>query len=120
MRFHHIGIACRDISETLKFINKSFDVEAVSEIIFDEIQNVDLCLVTVTDGPHIELVSGKTVEKFLTKKQFLYHTCWQVDRYRPSHRKIIRKWSDVDISAPTRRFSLIIRESLFYLVTLEL
>lgn len=99
MRFHHIGIACRDISETLEFINKSFAIEDVSEIIFDEIQNVELCLVTVTDGPHIELVAGKTVEKFLTKKQFLYHTCWQVNDIEQAIEKLYENGAML-ISAP--------------------
>jgi len=99
MRFHHIGIACHNIPETLKFINKSFAVNDVSDIIFDEIQHVDLCLVTVNDGPYIELVSGKTVEKFLTKKQFLYHTCWQVDDIEQAIEKLYENGA-ILISAP--------------------
>ena len=78
MRFHHIGIACRNISEALEFIKKSFDIVAVSDVIFDNNQNVELCLVSVSDGTHIELVSGETVDKFVRKRQHLYHTCWQV------------------------------------------
>ena len=78
MRFHHIGIACQDIIETQNFVNKTFPVVATSKVIFDPRQNVELCLLTLDDDSHIELVAGKTVAKFVEKKQFLYHTCWQV------------------------------------------
>ena len=79
MRFHHIGIACEDIQTTLKFVDQSLRIIDRTEIIFDEKQDVNLCLLTVEDGTHIELVCGKTVEKFVSKKQFLYHTCWEVN-----------------------------------------
>ncbi len=79
MRFHHIGIACRDIPETLGFVQKSFDVTHTTDIIFDQNQDAELCLLTLVDGSHIELVSGKAVEKFVAKRQSLYHTCWQVN-----------------------------------------
>ena len=79
MRFHHIGIACEDIEVTLAFVKASFDIVNATPVIFDENQNVDLCLLTTRDATNIELVSGKTVDKFVAKKQFLYHTCWEVD-----------------------------------------
>ena len=79
MRFHHIGIACEDIQATLKLVDQSLQIIDRTEIIFDEKQDVNLCLLTVEDGTRIELVCGKTVEKFVSKKQFLYHTCWEVN-----------------------------------------
>jgi len=78
MRFHHTGIACRDIPETLEFVQRTFDVIQTSKIIYDERQDADLCLLELDDGSHIELVSGKAVEKFISKRQPLYHTCWLV------------------------------------------
>jgi methylmalonyl-CoA/ethylmalonyl-CoA epimerase len=78
MKFHHIGIACSDILETVKFLNSTFNIINMTEIYFDKNQNVDLCLLTDEFGINIELVSGKTVEKFIKNKQFLYHNCWEV------------------------------------------
>jgi len=78
MQFHHIGIACQNIPETLQFVKKSFPVTHTTDIIFDANQNADLCLLTLEDDSHIELVSGVAVEKFIKKRQSIYHTCWQV------------------------------------------
>jgi methylmalonyl-CoA/ethylmalonyl-CoA epimerase len=78
MRFHHIGIACNDISKTAKFVHSSFNIVTRTEVFFDIHQNVDLCLLTDEFGTNIELVSGKIVEGFVKKKQNLYHTCWEV------------------------------------------
>lgn len=79
MRFHHIGIACEDIPSALEFAERSFPVINKTEIIFDKKQAVNLCLLTLADGTYIELVSGSTVSRLVEKKQFLYHTCWEVD-----------------------------------------
>ena len=78
MKFHHIGIACSDITKTVKFLNSTFNIINMTGIYFDKNQNVDLCLLTDDFGLNIELVSGKTVEKFVKNKQYLYHNCWEV------------------------------------------
>ena len=78
MKFHHIGIACSDILETIGFLKSTFNIINMTEIYFDKNQNVDLCLLTDEFGINIELVSGKTVEKFIKNKQYLYHNCWEV------------------------------------------
>jgi len=78
MQFHHLGIACSDIIKTRIFLKKTFNIVSSSEIIFDKNQNVNLCLLTNESGTNIELVSGKTVDKFIKKNQYLYHSCWEV------------------------------------------
>jgi methylmalonyl-CoA/ethylmalonyl-CoA epimerase len=88
MRFHHIGIACEDIEDTIAFVKKSFEIVNSTPIIFDKNQNVDLSLLTTQDGSHIELVSGETVDKFVAKKQFLYHTCWEVGNLQATIEKL--------------------------------
>ncbi len=100
MRFHHIGIACRDIPETLEFVQSSFDVFKTSKIIFDKKQDADLCLLELADGSHIELVSGKAVEKFVAKRQSLYHTCWQVPDIEHTVEKLYNNGA-ILISPPT-------------------
>jgi methylmalonyl-CoA/ethylmalonyl-CoA epimerase len=84
MKFHHIGVACAAIDKAVDFVEKSFTALSKTKIIFDECQNVNLCLLTLEDGTNIELVSGRTVEKFIDKNQFLYHTCWEVSNIENS------------------------------------
>ncbi len=79
MNFHHIGIACANIQEVITFLENTFDIIAISDIIYHENHGVNACLLTNKDGTKIELVSGKTVEKFVKKKQYLYHNCWEVN-----------------------------------------
>lgn len=79
MKFHHIGIACENIEEVIVFLESTFNIVKKSKIIWHEIQAVDACLLTSSDGANIELVSGKNIDSFVKKKQFLYHSCWEVD-----------------------------------------
>jgi methylmalonyl-CoA/ethylmalonyl-CoA epimerase len=84
MKFHHIGIACDDIESAINFVKNTFHISKVSEIIFDENQNVNLCLLQTKCNIHIELVSGVTVTRFIKKRQYLYHTCWEVNNIEES------------------------------------
>ena len=71
LKFHHIGIACEDIKNTLEFIDNTFNIINKTEIIQHDNHGVEACLLTNDDGTNIELVSGVTVERFVKKKQFL-------------------------------------------------
>ena len=79
LKFHHLGIACENIKEVTVFLENTFSIVKKSKIVFLENQGVDACLLTNDDGTNIELVSGKTIEGFVKKKQFLYHSCWEVE-----------------------------------------
>ena len=79
MDFHHVGIACKDIKETLAFIEKHYNVKNISDEIFDEKQNATLCMVDMHDGYRIELITGEVVKGYLKRRQNLYHTCYEVD-----------------------------------------
>jgi len=79
LKFHHIGIACDSIKETSKFIENIFNIENKTKTFSLNYQGVDVCLLTCKDKLNIELVSGKTVERFVKKRQFLYHNCWEVE-----------------------------------------
>ncbi len=79
MKFHHTGIACKSIPETLEYVKKHFDVEKVSDTVFDPLQNAELCMITMTDGYQIELISGEVVKTFLKRNQLLYHICYSVE-----------------------------------------
>ncbi len=76
MVFHHIGIACHDIKAEIKKLKKIHSISKISEIIFDDLQNVNLCMVTLSSGFNIELVSGETVKKFIKNISTPYHICY--------------------------------------------
>ena len=77
MIFHHVGIACKDILKELEAIKKIHEIDEISEIVYDALQEVNLCMVTLHDGFKMELVSGKTVEKLVQKGTTNYHLCYE-------------------------------------------
>lgn len=79
MKFHHIGIATNDINNTLTKIKKFINIKDISDIVYDKNQEAYLCMITLDGGIKIELVSGKIVENFVKKRQYLYHTCYSTD-----------------------------------------
>lgn len=77
MKFHHVGVACRDISKAFEQFSKLHDnIEASTEIIHDPEQNADLMLVRLSDQVHYEFIQGPVVEGFLKRNIQLYHTCF--------------------------------------------
>jgi methylmalonyl-CoA/ethylmalonyl-CoA epimerase len=89
MRFHHIGIACKDIVSTKSDIEKAHVIENSSDIIFDEAQNVSLCLLTLKEGVALELVSGDAVEPYIKKGVSYYHVCYEVDNVVEKYNELV-------------------------------
>jgi methylmalonyl-CoA/ethylmalonyl-CoA epimerase len=79
MKFHHVGVACRNIDEGIANISKIHQVIKKSQIVFDKEQNSELVLLTLSDGTNMELISGKPVETLLKKNITYYHLCYEVD-----------------------------------------
>ena len=79
MTFHHIGLACRDITVALESIRRIYNVAHESQVIYDNNQSASLCLVTVNGGPMIELISGPQVEGLLQRGISYYHICYEVN-----------------------------------------
>lgn len=79
MKFHHIGIACVDIDQMKQYMDRLYDVVNVSDKIYDNLQEAELCMITLHDGTQVELVHGKPVEKLVKKRQFLYHICYSTN-----------------------------------------
>lgn len=77
MHVHHLGIACKDITEGIQQAEKSYNVTKVSKIIFDEFQNANVCLIETDNGINLELVSGSPVENLLNQGITLYHVCYE-------------------------------------------
>lgn len=79
MRFHHIGIATDDIDRMKGYLGRVSEVGDVSGTVYDELQDAELCMVSLEDGTQIELIAGRVVEKLVKKRNFLYHICYEVD-----------------------------------------
>jgi len=79
MKFHHVGIASRNIQEDIEHISKIHRIVKQTPVIFDPEQNAELCLLTTDDGLNLELISGKAVETILKRKVSYYHLCYEVD-----------------------------------------
>ncbi|CEJ68296.1 hypothetical protein BN1195_00578 [Chryseobacterium oranimense G311] len=79
MKFHHVGVACKDIQAELLSIRKLHKIIEETPVVFDENQQAELCMITVEDGLNIELVSGTPVENLLKKRISYYHICYEVD-----------------------------------------
>ncbi len=79
MKFHHLGIACEKIADAQEYVEKLFDIEKISDVIYDPLQEADLCMITTVDHLNIELIQGKPVLRLVKKGQFLYHTCYEVE-----------------------------------------
>lgn len=78
MKFHHIGIATKDLEKSLAFVQENFDVKSYTPTIYDPLQDASLIMVETKDL-NIELVSGKVVEKFVAKNISYYHSCYEVE-----------------------------------------
>jgi methylmalonyl-CoA/ethylmalonyl-CoA epimerase len=79
MRFHHVGIACRNIITEIAEIARIHEILERSPIVFDQEQNAELCLLKIAEGLNIELISGKQVETIIKNRLSYYHLCYEVD-----------------------------------------
>jgi methylmalonyl-CoA/ethylmalonyl-CoA epimerase len=79
MKFHHVGVACKDIQAELQNIRQLHTIVEETPVVFDPNQQAELCMVTVEDGLNIEFVSGKPVENLLKKRISYYHICYEVE-----------------------------------------
>ena len=79
LKFHHMGLATNDITKSISEMQYFFDIKEISKIVYDEEQDANLCMVTISDGSKIELISGNQVAKLVKKRHFLYHICYETD-----------------------------------------
>jgi|SRR6185437_6120126 len=79
MKFHHIGIGCRNIDEEIANISRIHAIIDRGPTVFDKEQNAELVLLTLADGTNIELIAGKKVEMLLKKNITYYHLCFEVE-----------------------------------------
>ncbi len=79
MKFDHVGIACEDINVLVTKLRKFMNIVDVTEIVYDELQDAYLSMITLDNNTKIELISGNIVANVVKKRQFLYHTCYKVE-----------------------------------------
>ena len=89
MKFHHIGIACESIPALLTKLKTMMNIKNVSDVVYDEKQDADLCMITLEDGTNIELISGNVVANIVKKRNYLYHTCYSVPNIDESISKLV-------------------------------
>lgn len=93
MEFHHLGIACKNIDKALKGIEKLYNVVEVSDMVYDELQRAQLCLVTTDNGMVFELISGDQVDNILRKGLNYYHVCYCVGNLKEEINKFLSNGS---------------------------
>ena len=89
MKFDHIGIACEDINVLLNKLKEFMNIINISDIVYDELQDASLCMITLEDNKKIELISGNMVANIVKKRQYLYHTCYSVSNIEETITKLI-------------------------------
>lgn len=82
MKFHHLGLAVRDIPKESEFY-LSIGAQLLSPVTYDPLQGVKLQLLEI-GGQLLELVSPadestrSPVDYFLQHNHRIYHTCYEV------------------------------------------
>ena len=83
-RFHHVGIAVRDLERSLRVYRELFGFRAVGEPVEVPTENVRVCFVEAAPGVRLELIEGlgaeSRVEPVLERQgPGPYHLCYEVD-----------------------------------------
>ena len=99
MELHHLGYACQDIRQCLTYLKSAYRVKSISAVVYDPLQQCEVCLVEVIGSPTIELVSGNPVERFIDQTFNLYHTCYEVEDLQIAIEQHLQQGSSI-ISAP--------------------
>ena len=79
MKIHHIGIACSDIEGALADFGRYHPIIKRSEVVYDELQKAELCMVHTDTGLDVEFIAGEQVARLLKKGISYYHLCFEVD-----------------------------------------
>lgn len=79
MKIHHIGIACSDIEEALADFGRYHSIVKRSEVVYDELQKAELCMVYTDTGLDVEFIAGEQVARLVKKGISYYHLCYEVD-----------------------------------------
>ena len=98
MKFHHIGIATKNIEKTLEWVSEHFQIINISDKVYDANQDAYVQMIETIDV-NIELVSGNIVEKLIKKNITYYHICYEVDNLQEAMASFKKS---IVISNPTK------------------
>lgn len=79
MKFHHIGIACKDLNIAKEWVKSTHSIAEEIGPAVDELQNASFIILRTEDGFVIELIAGDQVATFVKKGIHLYHICYAVN-----------------------------------------
>lgn len=79
MKIHHMGIACSNIEEALADFGRYHPIVKRSEVVYDELQKAELCMVYTDTGLDVEFIAGEQVARLVKKGISYYHLCYEVD-----------------------------------------
>jgi methylmalonyl-CoA/ethylmalonyl-CoA epimerase len=91
-KIHHVGIAVESIEESLRFHIDVLGMKQVSEVVFDELQNVKVVLLSPSGDSSadfalvelVESVGSSPVDQILKQRNHLYHYCVEVQNIEES------------------------------------
>jgi len=99
VKFHHIGIACEEIPDSMEEIKKIYNVISTSPICYDPLQKSTLCLLSTDNGLSIELISGEMVKNIHKKGIIYYHLCFSVPDIDIEFKRLIKQGL-IPVSSP--------------------
>lgn len=79
LKIHHVGIACKNIEKAVREYKKMYNVIEESEIVYDELQHANLCMLKTDTGLDVEFISGEQVANLLKARITYYHICYSVE-----------------------------------------
>jgi methylmalonyl-CoA/ethylmalonyl-CoA epimerase len=117
LKFHHIGIAVRNIAQTKKFYGLLGYV--FSKTTYDSLQNVYLAVGTLKNAPMIELIAkGKgacPIDKYLKRSDHvMYHVCYETHNLTQALRSVAKTAHLVRIGNAKRAIVFGKKEVSFY------
>lgn len=107
-KFHHIGVAVKDIIKTAAmYTDGGYEM---SDVIYDPVQNVNICWLTKDGMPTVELLAPvdekSPVCKMLEKNGVSpYHTCYEVENIDQAVAEL-RKQKYVLVSKPVEAVAI--------------
>jgi len=113
--FHHFGVACKDIDRTAEVYSEIGYKKG--DIVFDPLQNINICFLTHPTMPLVELLSPvnekSPVVQILEKNGTTpYHICYEVEEL-DSFIKVLKKQKYLVVSKPKEACAIAGRRVVF-------
>jgi len=99
MKFHHLGIACKDLELAKVWVSRMHSIVKEGKPVFDPLQNATLVLLHTAEGLLIEMISGEQVQHIVKRGTNFYHICYSVSTIDQSVKDLEGKGAIV-ISSP--------------------